>query len=529
MRALGRCLAVAVASVATVALSGCMLGNINADACTDDAACEQSFGLGSACGPDGYCSEPASCTTSVECRAQFGFGATCDGSGCVLASPDPRCALSEPDELAFELPGRLGDRILLGGLFAIDTDKHRVRADAARLAIREINNIAGGISGRELGLLLCNNDADGDSSTDPEETEELTEYLAGTLGVPVILGPTASSSAIAAINRVVQQALPTAFVSPSATSSQLTDHPDRLGAGDLHGLFWRTCPSDALQGKVLARVVAGRESTVPVTPDSLQEVVVLYQNDAYGSGLQLEFRTEFEGLSSSHSVTGISFEADQSDLETAVANAAAAAPEAVVIISSDATRTVSVLELAAEDGALSGAQYFLTDGSKDASVLLSSTLTPQAQALVDAAIGTAPASPTGTAYNVFRDDLQNQFGADASQYSFVAHSYDAAYVGAYGIVYGVSMAEDFDGTEVADGLSRLSEGANEVAVGSTQFSTAVTELSQGRSIDIRGTSGPLDFDAATGEAPGDIEVWGVDTAGAPKEFQTFTTVLAADL
>ncbi|MBW2525325.1 MAG: ABC transporter substrate-binding protein [Deltaproteobacteria bacterium] len=527
MALLGRCAIPGVAAAAAL-LSGCMLGNINADECASDATCEQTFGLGSTCGPDGYCSEPAACASSIECRSQFGFGTTCNGSSCVLASVDPRCQLSEPDGLLYELPGRLGDRLLLGGMFALDVEKHRVRADATRLAIRQINNIAGGISGRELGIIICNNDFDGDSSTDATESEELSEYLGGTLGVPVILGPTSSSSAIATINSIIQAEQPTALVSPSATSPQLTDHPDRLDAGDPFGLFWRTCPTDALQGKVLARVVGGVQDGVTVVPDGLDSVVVLYQNDAYGSGLHLEFRAEFEGLSSSHSVSGFSFEVDESDLASAVANAGSVAPAAVVVISSDATRTVNVLEEAGQTNGLLTPQYFLTDGSKDASVLLSNSLTSQAQVFVDAAIGTAPASPSGVDFNVFRDDLQNQFGADASQFSFVAHSYDAAYVGAYGIVYGVSMAAGFTGRDVVDGFSRLTGGDVAVAVGTSDFSSAVSELSQGRSIDIEGTSGPLDFDTATGEAPGNIEVWSVDSSGSPKQFQTITEVLPTD-
>jgi branched-chain amino acid transport system substrate-binding protein len=198
----------------------------------------------------------------------------------------------------------------------------------------------------------------------------------------------------------------------------------------------------------------------------------------------------------------------------------------MVIISSDAARTVSVLEEAAQSANLRLAEYFLTDGSKDSSVLLSTSLTTQAQALVDDALGTAPASPTGTAFNVFRDDLLGQFNADAGQYSFVAHSYDAAYVGVYGIVFGASMASDFSGLEAAHGFSRLAEGTTDVPVGSSNFSTAVTELGQGRSINISGTSGPLDFDSTSGEAPGDIEVWGVDTSGSSDVFLIHTVVSA---
>lgn len=492
--------------LAATLMSGCMLGNINADECSSDLACEQLFGLGSTCGAEGYCSEPASCSSSVECRAQFGFGASCQDSQCVvLPNLESRCVLSEPESLLYELPGRLGDRILLGGLFAIDTEKHRVRADATRLAIRQINNLAGGIMGRQLGVLICNNDSDGDSANDTQEMEELTRYLAGDLAVPVILGPTSSSASIIGINLLLQERLATAFISPSATSPQLTDHTDRLDPGDPHGLFWRTCPSDALQGKVLAMAIARETLILPGVDPDLDQIAVIFQNDAYGSGLQLVFRTEFEAIDTAHSVSAVSFEVDESDLQDAVNSAAGSGADAVLVISSDATRTLHAIEFASGTS-LSTLPLFLTDGSKDAAVLLSSSNDTAIQTIVRGAIGTAPASPEGTAFEVFRESLLHEFNSDASQFSFVGHSYDAAFVGAYGIIYASHAATDFDGRLVADGMALLASG-DAITVGNGDFSRAVSALSVGTAIDIEGTSGPLDFDPTTGEAPGDIEIW----------------------
>jgi branched-chain amino acid transport system substrate-binding protein len=456
----------------------------------------------------------------------------------VLAELEPRCQLSEPEDLWTQLPGLLGDRILLGGLFAINTEKHLVRADATRLVVREINTIAQGISGRQLGILICNNDADGDSSNNDQETTELVRYLAGTLAVPVILGPTSSSNSITATNILLGDRLPTAIISPSATSPALTDLPDRLNPGDPLGLFWRTCPSDALQGKVLAQVISGTRPGV-VVPDGLDRVAVIYQNDAYGSGLQQVFRDQFTLIDGAHEVGGFSFEIGEADLANALTNAAGFGPDAVMVISSDATRTVSVLEAAQGHVALQGRPYFLTDGSKDAAVLLSAANSPGVKGVVVGVIGTAPASPSGSAYQTFADSLQNQFGRDASQFSFVAHSYDAAYVGSYGIVF-AHVVPAFDAFPVVDGLSRLSAGLA-INVGPNDFQAAVTTLtSPGGSIDIAGTSGPLNFDAALGEAPGDIEIWsvcdpdgggcsGAPVPGAQYVFETELVVPAEDL
>lgn len=495
-------------SLGALLATGCSLGNIHPEPCSDDAACAGRFGLGSRCESDGFCTDAASCTSSVECRASFGVGSTCEGASCVVAPANPRCALSEPEELAAQLPGSLGDRLVLGGLFAVDSEKQRVRADAARLAVRQINDIAGGVMGRPLGLLICNSDADGDPATDEQEVQQLTSYLGGTLGLPVVLGPTSSSDSITAINWLLQQQLRTALISPSATSNQLTDLPDRLNPGDPYGLFWRTCPSDTLQGPVIAQVIGGQTSVTEVASD-LDRIAVIYQNDAYGSALQVVFRAAFLELDSTgHEMSGFSFAVDQADIPDAVVAAGAFGPDAVLVISSDATRTVAVLDEASGVTALRDLPYFLTDGSKDAAVLLSSSNPPGVQSIVARAIGTAPASPEGSAYNTFRDELRNQFDGDASQYSFVAHSYDAAYVAAYGWVFAQTLSSSVDGVHVVEGLSHLSAG-DSIDIGPSSFSSALSALQSQEDIDIQGMSGPLDFDSATGEAPGDIEVWAV--------------------
>lgn len=523
---------VAAGSLAAVLLSGCSLGNINPDECESHQACEATFGLGSECEDSGYCSDAFECPSSVQCRSRFGYGTTCEDSVCVVAPLEPRCTLSQPPELLGQLPGRITDRILIGGLFALDTIKHAVRADATRLAVQQINQNAAGIRGVPLGLLICNNDSDGDTANNTQEVQELTQYLAGTLGVPVILGPTASSASLTATNTVIQSGLATALISPSATSPQLTDMVDRLSPGDPYGMFWRTCPSDALQGSVLARVIAGGIDGVTVPP-GLTRVAVLHQNDAYGTGLQQVFRDAFVA----GEVSAFSFEVDLSNVATAVGNAAGWAPNAVLLISSDAERTVQVLDAAMAAGGAMQVPYFLTDGSKDGSVLLSSSNSALVQQIVRAVIGTAPASPTGGAYDSFRDALAGTpFQRDASQYSFVAHSYDAAFVGAYGIAFGSNLSPEFDGRFVADGMSRLAFG-DSVTIGPNDFQTAVSVLSTADGqIDILGTSGTLNFDSATGEAPGDVEIWavcepGVDAGctGTPEPgttlvFNTLTTV-----
>ena len=68
------------------------------------------------------------------------------------------------------------------------------------------------------------------------------------------------------------------MISPSATSPALTDMED-------NGLFFRTAPSDARQGQVMADMLKERGIT---------EVALTYTNNDYGKGLADSFKSAFE-------------------------------------------------------------------------------------------------------------------------------------------------------------------------------------------------------------------------------------------
>lgn len=506
----------ATAALLALAAPGCSLGNVAQDDCSGDGECTELFGLGSRCDA-GYCTDAKSCASVVDCRAAFGAGAACSSGRCAVAPKEPRCTLSEPEDLAGAFPGLVADRIVLGAVFKTGTEKEAARADAARLAIREINETAGGIEGTPLGLVVCDNDSDGKSDNDKQETDELVRYLTASLGAPVVIGPSSSANSLAALGDVLmKERLAAALLSPSATSIALTDAPDRFDPdGQPYGLFWRTCPSDALQGKVLAKLVTDDAMT--------QKVAIVYQNDTYGLSFQKVLQDELaaRGLPEVglHVYDIDPPEALAGAIQVAVDGAVDESPDAVVVVSSDAGRTVQVLEAAAATTLADTAAFFLTDGSKDAAKLFGSTNAAFNAKILPALRGTAPASPSGPLYNTFSTALKSQFDRDASQYSFVAHSYDAAYVAVYGVVWASAKGAAFDGFDLAAGFARLSSGAA-VEVGPTDFPAAVTALGTGAAtVDVKGTSGALNFDAKTGEAPGPIEVWSADTA---------TKVLATD-
>ena len=94
--------------------------------------------------------------------------------------------------------------------------------------------------------------------------------------------------------------------------------------------------------------------------------------------------------------------------------------------------------------------------------------------------------------------------------SFLAHAYDATYVGAFGVVHAtLGGNKTWDGTDVAAGMANLSAGKEvELAGPDAWIKGSGIMVSEGQ-MNSAGASGQLDFDAKAGEAPGRIEVWGV--------------------
>ncbi len=105
------------------------------------------------------------------------------------------------------------------------------------------------------------------------------ERLVTSDGIAALFGPDCSGVTIAVTNNV---AVPNGLtvISPSATSPALTTIDD-------NGLFFRTAPSDARQGEILAQIVKER---------GIDEVAVTFTNNDYGKGLSESFGSAFSAL-----------------------------------------------------------------------------------------------------------------------------------------------------------------------------------------------------------------------------------------
>ncbi len=257
------------------------------------------------------------------------------------------------------------------------------------------------------------------------------------------------------------------------------------------------------------------------------KVAVIYLKDPYGEGLssvfQETYKTTMGPMMEPSLAVAFPFDAS-TDKMTLAASVAAEAPGAVLIISVQAVDAIAIMKELAKTSiaqAMPMPPFFFTDGSKDNSKLLDATLPPEVIAMIQGSKGTAPARPSGPNYELFKTNLFTEFKLDASSFAFLAQAYDATYVGAYGIILAAKNGPDYDGIQVAAGLTHLSKGKL-TNVAPTTWQTAKGELIDVGQLNVEGTSGHLDFDPKTGEAPAPIEVWGL--SADKKSFKTIKTI-----
>lgn len=375
----------------------------------------------------------------------------------------------------------------------------------AQLAIREIN-AHGGInaSGDPVGYISCNTESDQTVGTSLAKELSKFENLGALIGpgrsVVAVGSGTDSAAAQAAIDAG------TLMVSPSATSP-------RLSTLDDNGFVFRTTVSDAVQGKVLAKI-AEREG--------FQRIFVMQtQGDAYAIGLREQFMStiaETAGQEAQFSA----FQFSDTDFATGVLDAAKAAwasegklPDAILLsmLSEQAQTILSKAKTYTWGG--NAPVWMGPDGVKSSEVI-DDLAAVQAQSAV---FGTNPGTPSGEAYTKFAAAYKALWGEDPGQFS--SHAYDAAYLIAGAMVLSTDPSS---GTELKTNIWKATgrtdvEGDYGDTFGPDQWAAMKAALVAAGQVNYEGASGAVDFDL-NGDVLSNIEEWTIATSGSTKNFTT---------
>jgi branched-chain amino acid transport system substrate-binding protein len=386
----------------------------------------------------------------------------------------------------------------IAGMFRLSGnsgDKDTEMANAARLVIEQL----GVAMSRPIAMVLC------DTAAGSDVAARSVDKAVRDHGVVALVGPTTSGQVLGVVPKVVEHNL--LLVTPSATSPAITNVQD-------NGLVWRTCASDDLQATRLAQLVplmtASRTTTVNVT----------YVNTAYGSGLNTAFVAEWSRRSGGPPVSARPF-AEGEDPTMIVTRLASDRPDySLIVADTDANGIMSALYT--QPTGLTSTQFLFTDGAKGPGLFGPS---PNLSVL-SRVRGTAPANPalTDPVFSTFRLAYTDRFATDPTTTAFVANTYDATFAVAVAIAAGSEASPP--GNVLAKRMARMSDasGTRVEVKPATDFTKGASALAGGGTIDLVGSSGPLTWDASTGdltEAP--IEVWGVKTNVTPPQYCVLPT------
>ena len=294
-------------------------------------------------------------------------------------------------------------------------------AAGAELAFSEASNSGELFNGSKINVIRADSTCI-DSAAASSAAEGLISQ-----GVTAIMGADCSGVTGAILSNVaVPNGVP--MISPSATSPGLTTAED-------NGLFFRTAPSDARGGEVLADITADKGIT---------SVAITYVNTDYGVGLAdvYEAAAEARGIE----VTAkTAHEGDKADYSAEVGVLSAAGGDALAVIGYLDQGGNQIIQGSLDSGAFD--TFVLSDG------MIGDSLTDTFGSDLDGSFGSMPGS-LGAGAQKFKAYAEAN-GVNPSVY--VGESYDAAAL----IVLAMALGGSDDSATVAANIMKVANGPGE--------------------------------------------------------------------
>ena len=342
-------------------------------------------------------------------------------------------------------------------------------AASAELALKEASDSGAFLGGKVIVPVR------GDSTCiDAAAATAAAERLVTAEGVAAIFGADCSGVTIAITNNV---SVPNGVVtiSPSATSPALTTIED-------NGLFFRTAPSDARQGQVLAEVLIER---------GIDSVAVTYTNNDYGKGLDGSFAEAFAALGGTVEISA-AHEDGKGDYSAEVGALSASGAEHLAVFGYVDQGGKGIIQTSVDTGAFEN--FIVADGMIGDSLI---------EAIGDAltgTIGTAPGSASEGAQMFLDHATANGVDGDGP---FRGESYDAAAL----IVLAMQAAGSADRGGIAGQVMAVANGPGEPILPG-ELAKGLQILADGGEVDYVGASSVELTDV--GEAAGSYAVMEVE-------------------
>lgn len=326
----------------------------------------------------------------------------------------------------------------------------------AALAIDDIN-AAGGVLGNKVSIDWKDS---GDGTNLAVSTQSATAAIAS--GTDAVLGAAASGVTKNIINAITGAKI--VEISPSNTSPSLTTWSDG-------GYYFRTAPSDNLQGRIVAS---------QILQDGAQNVAILYANNSYGTGLEAVAKSTLTKAGAS--VKEFSFTEGETNFGSTASDIAAGNYDAVLVISYDETRKALPALKAA---GFPGGNVYLVDGN---------TIDYSKDSFASYLAGAQGTIPGADAPAAFKARLKAKYaklhaGAVLKDFTYAAESYDAVNL--------LALAAQASGKATGPGIKSQITNISLTGKGKTNvtsFAAGLKALKAGKKINYDGFSGPVEFD-----------------------------------
>ena len=348
--------------------------------------------------------------------------------------------------------------------------------NSAELAFKEVSDSGQLLGGQKVKVVRADSTCiDAAAATAAAERLITSDKVVGIMGADCSGVTTAIANNVAIPNGVT-------MVSPSATSPALTTIAD-------NGYFFRTAPSDARQGQVLAQITMER---------GFNDVAVTFINNDYGKGLSDSFINAYKGLGGKVSAV-VPHEADKADFSAEVAALNASGASILAVFGYVDQGGNHIIQGSIDSGAFD--KFILADG------MFGESLLKNIDGDLSGTFGTVPGTDSKGAASFAK--MATSAGIKGGG-PFTGESYDAAAL--------LMLAMQSGGS-----TDRAALASNVLAVANTPGEKIMPgEL--GKALRILANGGAVDYVGAT-----NVELTGVgEAAGSYKEFEVkgkvFSTV-----
>ena len=349
------------------------------------------------------------------------------------------------------------------------------------LAQADINAAAAGI---DLELVLGDS---GDTDNKAYETE-IPRLL--NEGVSAIVGAASSGVSLQFIDQVTKEA-GVIQISPANTSPTFTDYDD-------DGLYFRTAPSDVLQGEVLGNLLAA---------DGHATVAMIVINDAYGTGLRDNATLAFEAAGGSV-VSTPSYNVGDTNFTSQINEMLAEDPDAIVVLAFDETKTIVPALI---DAGFSNSGLYFTDGN------LADYSADFEAGLIEGSKGTLPGPPSDTISADYKERANalwiSNGGEELTSWAYSTESYDAVVL----LALAALAAGSTDSAAMAAKMSEVS-GYTGGGTKCGTFAECAEIINGGGVADYDGLSGGIALNEAGDPTETAIGIYQFDADNRPQTY-----------